>query len=348
MPEQVDILVVGAGPAGSLAAKAAADAGASVLIIDKKRRIGAMPHCAEFVPRLLAAEVDISDRAKVQSVQGMETRLTGEQAGFMNGPGWILDRQVFDHDLARQAAQAGARIWAGSSLIQRASDLWVVKRSGRRMEIRAGCVVAADGASSITARILGLGKPDLLVGRQVEVILKQPLERTLVWLEQRFTGGYAWLFPKHATANLGLGVRPSAKAKALLEDLRAELIQAGLIAPGVLAITGGAIAISGPMRPPYSSEVLFCGDAAGLTHPITGAGIPQAVFSGHDAGKAAAALASGQAEAGDQYAHELNLRYGRYLQRGLEARSQWDTRWQEPDFTGLMHDTWPAWTNHAR
>ena len=347
MVETVDVLVVGGGPAGALAAQAAAEAGAAVILVDKKRRLGAQPHCAEFVPRLLDTEVSIPPRAKVQPVIGMETRLSGGVGGFMDGPGWILDRQVFDHDLARRAAQAGARVWAGAGLRGRQGDDWLVRRAGRERRVRAGCLVAADGAGSFLARLLEMARPDLLVGRQVEVVLRQPLDHTVVWLEQRFTGGYAWLFPKGPVANLGLGVRAAAGPARLLEDLRGHLIDRGIIKPGVLAVTGGAIAVSGPRPELHQGRVLFCGDAAGLTHPVTGAGIPQAVFSGQEAGRAAAALAGGDFGAADQYAHQVTVRYGRYLQRGLEARRRWDQQWGQDDFSRLMRQTWPAWAGRA-
>jgi flavin-dependent dehydrogenase len=143
-------------------------------------------------------------------------------------------------------------------------------------------------------------------------------------------------------ANLGLGCLPSARPLARLEELRQELLAQGVIGPGCLARSGGAIPVGGPRPQPWEGRVLLAGDAAGLTHPLTGAGIPQAVFSGAQAGQAALALAGGAAEAAQEYAHALSLRYGRYLQRGLAARRQWEEGWQG-DFAGLMARTWPGW-----
>ena len=73
----IDVLVVGGGPAGAMAARAAVKAGARTRLIEAKRRVGSLPHCAEFVPKLLAREVDIPGRAKVQAVKGMDTRVWG-------------------------------------------------------------------------------------------------------------------------------------------------------------------------------------------------------------------------------------------------------------------------------
>ena len=342
MPERVDVLVVGGGPAGALAAQEAAKAGAQVLLIDKKRRFGALPHCAEFVPRLLAREVDFPERSQVQPVEGMNTILLGEQH-YTPGPGWILDRQVFDHGLVLAAAQAGARVWAGAKLMGRRGDAWEIQRGARKISLTPGAVVAADGAASLTARLTGWPSQTLMAGVQMQVPLAQPLKRTQVYLEQAVRHGYAWLFPRGRAANLGLGCRVEAKPQKRLDERRARLIELGLILPGVLALAGGAIPVGGPRDEMARGRVLLAGDAAGLTHAVTGAGIPQAVFSGAEAGKAAARLAGGQNEAGEEYQNEVLARYGKHLARGLAARQEMERGWDADDFAGLMARTWPAW-----
>ena len=342
MPERADVLIIGGGPAGALAAIQAAQAGAKVLLIDKKRRFGALPHCAEFVPRLLAREVAFPARSQVQAVEGMLTVLEGQER-FTPGPGWILDRQVFDHGLVLAAAQAGARVWAGAKLMGRSGETWEIQRGGRRFNITPGAVVAADGAASLTARLAGWPSQALMAGVQMQVPLARPLEHTLVYLEPAIRHGYAWLFPRGDAANLGLGCRVQAKPQQRLDELRARLIEQGLVLPGVLSLAGGAIPVGGPRGEMFKDRVLLAGDAAGLTHPVTGAGIPQAVFSGGEAGKAAARLAGGRGEAGDEYQQEVATRYGGHLARGLAARLEMEQGWDGGDFAGLMARTWPAW-----
>lgn len=342
MPETWDVVVIGAGPAGSRAARAAASGGASVLLVERKRRAGALPHCAEFVPRALDLEMDLPARSKVQPVEGMES-LLGRESQYTPSPGWILDRQVFDHGLALEAAQAGAVLEAATSFLGHENDLLIIQRGKQRREIQAGCVVAADGAASATARGFGLARQDLLAGVQVEVPLAAKLERTLIYLDPAYEGGYAWLFPKGAAANLGVGCLGSATPRRLLEALRLRLVAEGIIKPGVLALGGGAIPVGGPREEAVVGNLILTGDAAGLTHPITGAGIPQAITSGWLAGEAALALAGGKSEAGQEYAHELAIAFKGYLGRGLAARKRMLAGWGSYDFSTLMADAWPGW-----
>lgn len=343
----VDVLVAGGGPAGARAGWAAARAGARVLVVERKRRGGALPHCAEFAPRLMALETPVPARARVQAVEGMLTGLAGADR-YSPGPGWVLDRQVFDYLLLEQAARAGAEVWVASRLKGRADSRWLVERAGQTVAVTAGAVVAADGAASAVAGLMGWPRQALLAGVQYTVPLPKPMQRTQVWLDPAYRHGYAWLFPRGASANLGLGCRVQARPRRLLDDLRQKLVADGVIGPGVLALGGGAIPVGGLRAELVRDNVLLAGDAAGLTHPISGAGIPQAVFSGAEAGRAAAALAGGDRAAGDAYAQALTLRYGRSLAAGLAARQRQEAEWDGGDFAGLMAATWPAWIGGGR
>ena len=337
----LDVLVVGGGPAGAMAAREAAKAGAKARLIEAKRRVGSLPHCAEFVPKLLSREVDIPDRAKVQPVVGMDTRVW-HQGHESAGPGWILDRRLFDAHLAERAAVEGAAVLAGARFMGFDGQKAVVKVGRQTLEFTAGAVVAADGAASPVAKALELPAVNLLVGLQYQVPLTRPLERTLVFLDPMFRGGYGWLFPKGDMANLGVGCLKEANPRGRLNELRLVLLSEEVIRPSILGSTGGVIPVSGPREQLYKGNVLFCGDAAGLTHPITGAGIPQAVVSGSLAGKAAVALAGGGESAAEDYAGEIGMYYGRYLERGGKARKRWDEDWDRGEFADLMHSTWPA------
>ena len=112
-----DVLIVGAGPAGSCAARAAAEAGARVLMIEKRMKIGEPVQCAEFVPRLLAREVNIPSETIAQEIQGMTTFMPNGEILRKRTPGFIIDRAGFDKALAMDASKAGAKILTGTRAV---------------------------------------------------------------------------------------------------------------------------------------------------------------------------------------------------------------------------------------
>lgn len=359
-----DILVVGAGPAGSCAAAAAAKEGARVVLVDAKTRIGEQPHCGEFVPARLFTEFSLDDTSVIQRVDSMETRvLSGPKddgavsfgASLLRretvSPGFMIDRPRFDRDLARQAAALGATVLCSTRLIHREGASWIAISGRDKMSFRPRVVIAADGALSRVAKCVGLGAPEVLTGAQCEVPLANPLGRTLVFLHPSFVGGYAWLFPKRMSANVGLGIVPGAGVSpaSILEAFLAFLRSEELIRPGILARTGGVIPVSGPRETLVRDNVVFCGDAAGLTHPITGAGIPQAVFSGKAAGLAAARMS----ESGDlgypaDYEAEIAGMYQGVLKHARSKRIHMQERWNIVDFPTLCEETWIGFRGYVK
>ena len=104
-----DVVVVGLGPAGARAAAAAAAAGLDVLAIDRRRRPGVPVQCAEFVPMMIAREVEGVGAATTQLIRRMLTVVDhGKPEETPNCPGRIIDRARFDGMLAQEAARAGA------------------------------------------------------------------------------------------------------------------------------------------------------------------------------------------------------------------------------------------------
>ena len=339
---QVDVLVAGGGPAGSSAAKAAALAGASVLLVERQTRVGADPRCAEWIPAALNLEHDIPARAQAQPVSGMRVILPGFE-GRVAAPGFMLERRVFDYHLAVRAGLAGAEVWANSRLMGLEQGEARIMRGGRAHTVGFRALVGADGASSGVAEAMGLTRQPLMAALQYSVPLRKPLDETLVFLRPDYRLGYAWLFPKRDEANLGLGCAAPSGLPRLLSGLHEELRSQGLTAKGVLGISAGALPVGGP-RPVMAREGFFlCGDAAGLTNPITGAGIPQALDSGALAGAAAAAYAQGNPDAAEAYAKKVLARWGGHLGRSLQARAKQEAQWDQPDFQTLMAATWPAW-----
>jgi flavin-dependent dehydrogenase len=130
---------------------------------------------------------------------------------------------------------------------------------------------------------------------------------------------------------VGAGVDPPHKAwlKNIVARLHAALIASGRVGAEILGLTGGAIPVGGMLTPCGllgETLALLAGDAAGLTNPVTGAGIAAAVDSGRLAGEAAAAWVGGDRTAGAKYEDELRELFQPALSRAVERRRELATR----------------------
>ncbi|MEN6395266.1 MAG: FAD-dependent oxidoreductase, partial [Methanoregula sp.] len=115
MKNNYDVLIIGGGPAGALAARTAAEKGLSTCLVEKRPAIGAPVRCAEGIgkeglsefvepdPRWISADMS---GAVIVAPDGFEMSLASSMAG--SKVGYILDRKVFDRALVWQAAEAGA------------------------------------------------------------------------------------------------------------------------------------------------------------------------------------------------------------------------------------------------
>ncbi len=324
--EKVDVLCVGLGPAGARAASMAARLGWRVLAVDRKREAGLPVQCAELVPAMLGTEIEAMSGCVRQHITSMETFVESEPADHTaHFPGHMLDRAAFDAQLAADAARAGAECLFGTSVRDIAPDGLALLSNGRRIAPRV--IVGADGPRSIVGRAIGQVNTALVETRQVTVRLLQAHDATDIFLSASIPGGYGWLFPKGDVANLGAGVDPAHRQdlKAIVATLLARLADEGRVRREVLAVTGGAIPVGGPLVPRawlHPTAVLLAGDAAGLANPVTGAGIAAAVHSGTLAGEAAAFLLDGHAGALEDYHGELDALFGLSLLRAVQRREE--------------------------
>ena len=378
---QWDLLVVGAGPAGSRAAATAAAEGISTVLIDAKRRIGEQPHCGEYVPARLFSECGLDKASVIQSVSLMETRILGSQSPMQssagpgergnesgassfgqihgdpvkkiitNSSGYLIDRVRFDRDLAGEAAAAGVTVLCCCRFVGFENDCCVIRCGSEKSVLNAKFIVAADGAISTVAHALGFRSPEVLKGVQVEVPLENRVDRTFVFLHPKFFGGYGWLFPKGKVANVGVGVasKSGIDSRSVLGDLLEALSKQRMIRPGRLAVSSGLIPVSGPRTTLVNGNVIFAGDAAGLTHPITGAGIPQAVVSGELAGRVvSASLKTGDRRHLADYEAEIMGRYGGVIRHALSKRTLMIQNWNHQDFESICMNTWIAFDGYKK
>jgi geranylgeranyl reductase family protein len=322
----VDVLVVGLGPAGSRAAAEAALGGCSVIAVDRRRAAGHPVQCAEFVPAMIGQELDGLDAVIRQRIRSMITFVEDQAPDVRDDfPGHMIDRAAFDGALAAAAGEAGADCRFATQVEALGRDGTARLTDGS--ELRPRVIVGADGPRSTVGRAIGQVNAELVETRQITVALKAPHQATDIFLSAEIPGGYGWLFPKGEVANLGVGVVPEAKdrLKALLEGLHRRLAEEGRLGETVIGFTGGSIPVGGLLDPQGrlgETAVLLAGDAAGLTNPVTGAGINAAVVSGGLAGQAAARWLGGATDALDDYAEEIAELFQGALDRAVRHRRE--------------------------
>ncbi|MBR4225716.1 MAG: NAD(P)/FAD-dependent oxidoreductase [Candidatus Methanomethylophilaceae archaeon] len=304
---QCDIVVVGAGPGGSMAAKFCAAGGLDTILIEKKAEIGAPLRCAEGVSKKWLEEVGIEPDptwirgdmkgAIIKSTQGTAFQLDESKAG--TEVGYVLERHLFDKALARDAAEAGARIMLRTSatgVIREGGKIVGIKAKsmGEEIEIRAKAIVAADGYESQVGRWAGidttlkLSDIDSCIQYRMCNLDVAPDFCEFV-IGSAAPGGYVWIFPKgNGIANVGIGVMGSlckkgADAKYYLDKFIAE--DPRFAKAQCLEIMGGFVSTCPGLDCAVDDNIVLVGDAARIIDPITGGGICHACRTGMYAGK---------------------------------------------------------------
>jgi len=333
--ETPDALVIGLGPAGSRAADAAAKAGLHVVALEKRATAGTPVQCAEFVPSMIERDVPEVGDVTEQMIARMLTFIEdGEHPSETpEFRGRMIDRAKFDRMLADNAANAGADCRYSVKVLMIDPDGTV--RCNKGDSFKPKVLIGADGPRSRVGAAIGSVNRDLVETRQVTVPLVLPHDATDIFLNADYRGGYGWLFPKGAVANVGLGISvdgalPDYKStrrglKHMLMALLTHLATERRIGTSGWSLTGGAIPVGGRLRSIGmlgDTVVLLAGDAAGLTNPVTGAGIASAVQSGSMAGRAAAEFVRGHAAALDDYEEELGDIFDAALGRALRRRCE--------------------------
>jgi geranylgeranyl reductase family protein len=342
MGRLVDVLVVGAGPAGCSAARAAAEEGANVLMIEKRGKVGEPVQCAEYVPRLLTQHVKIPSEAIAQEIKGMITFMPDGKELRKHAPGFILNRAKFDQALAMEASRSGAKILTRTTAISRKGDRVLILGPSGEDEVQASVVIGADGPDSLVGSWIGQKNKRVIWAMQHTVVLKQPSHDTEVYFSKEYPGGYAWLFPKGEAANIGVGIQGELgkTAKQVLNAFREKI--KGRIGK-VLDTTAGRIPVGGSLRSTdKKARIILVGDAAGHTHPITGGGIPQAVICGAMAGRAAAAWVRGNQQAFEDYDREWKSAFGPMMDKAVKRRKELETGWNRENFAKLVRRCWVA------
>ena len=278
-----DVVVVGAGPGGSAAARSCAEAGLRTLCIEEHGTIGYPVQCAGLLSIAAFSECRVSSRSILNTVSGARfIPSEGEPLVIDAGEpkAHVVDRGALDLEMAEAAAGAGAEFRLRTSVASLKGSRAITKGPRGREEIGFSILIAADGVRSSIARMLGLGRAEFFLGGlQAEV--RCPADQRFVEIHP------------HASPEFFGWVIPSGKGRARVGlcgegDLRIRL--AHLLGPfggSVLHLVSGAIPL-GVINRTYGSRSLIVGDAAGMVKPTSGGG----VYTGVRAARHAAAVAA--------------------------------------------------------
>ncbi len=288
-----DIIVIGAGPAGSAAATWAARQGRQVALVDKaafprNKLCGGLftERSRSYYTEIFGQDFDLS---KVVTRSDIAFWYQSNELAVLHNipPLHLTMRLPLDYAMFQHAITAGAADYTDCPIAE-ITDKTVTFRDGRT--ISGAVLIGTDGVNSVVARYLfgaPFNKRTIGFGLEIEVpeTIQKPEVQPLRIDFAAATWGYGWSFPKHASTTVGVGGlhQPNPHMK---EHMTAYLESLGLD-PTVARFKGHYLPFGDYRKVPGKANVLLAGDAAGMVDPITGEGIAYAMKSGQIAAQAA-------------------------------------------------------------
>lgn len=296
-----DIVIAGAGPAGSTTARYILhdNNNLRVLILDRRKKVGVPLQCGEALSKIsewkkiMPAEYPLEELFKIPNkvianeLKHLDlfspklTKYTIDIEGIM------LYRDRFDQHLADLATRNGAELQLDTTVRGLKDPHTLLTSKGI---ITGDIIVGADGPHSLIAKSVGLKTPNDIfrLCPSIMCIVKGDFhsDTSRMYYGRRFGEGFAWLFPKGDTANIGLGSEWKKYGKSLNRILDNFLTDLGISKKNILYHSGGPIPMGGIIPQTVKDNVLIVGDAAGMVFSSTGSGIGPAMIAGRECGLA--------------------------------------------------------------
>jgi len=307
MKNKYDVLVIGGGPAGALAAKTAVEKGLSACIVEKRPAIGSPVRCAEglgkealceFIepnPCWISAEMT---GAAIIAPDGFTMKLESELAG--SKVGYILDRKFFDRELVWRAAEAGADVAVKSRASAPIMENGFVQGAkieccGQIKKVTAAVVIAADGVESKFSRWCGIDTtvPVREIMSSVQYLMADidiDAHTTVFYLGNEIAPeGYLWVFPKgERIANVGIGISGKKSGEGhRAKDYLDRFIRKTFPRGKPIEYIAGGVSVCRPLDCTVSDGLIIAGDAARVVDPLTGGGIYNGMYTGRLAAEVA-------------------------------------------------------------
>jgi len=294
--KEFDIIVVGAGPGGSVAAKEAADKGYKTCLLEKENITanGRYKACGGAIAWELVEEIDYPEEKISRIIESLELHHTDGEIFSKKGKGAVIWRSVFDKFLTDMAVESGALLKEQEPLISLEKLDNHYKVTTIHDSYLTKYVIAAD---SVTSHVLKTLKWPYFSNKNLILTITQEMKSTREQIKQvlgddtvhLFFGikdliaiGYAWLFPKAETITVGWGNQIN-----LIKNSREEFkkftslpfVKNSLLHSEMTIFQPHLIPVG--LRPQlYNDNVFAVGDAGGIVDPISGKGIPYAMMSG--------------------------------------------------------------------
>ncbi len=298
-----DVIVVGGGPAGSMAAIEISKSGYSVCILEKDRDIGMPVRCGEAIgytglnqfykPKKswIAAELNGVD---LISPNGIDVKIN-----FKSETGYILNRRVFDYDLSNIAVQNGSEVYTKSYV----EDLIIengyvsgviVNNLNKKIKVKSNIVIGADGIGSRIGRLAGIKTKVRM--KDMESCIQYSVsnininqQKMRMYVGSKYApGGYLWIFPKgDGKANIGLGISGKYSKSKSAQKYLDEFMMDNFPEVSILTTVCGGVPCPKPMINPINDGIMLVGDAAHQINPMTGGGIASGMSGGKIGGEIA-------------------------------------------------------------
>ncbi len=289
-----EVLVVGGGPIGTVAARCAAEAGASVLLVDRRDSIDRVSCCTGLVSHRTLVMLGVSKdsvlheirRITVHAPDGKRLDLAADHSKAV-----VIDRIRLERELHDLARAAGVEVRLGTEAVAASDDSIVLDGADGQQDVTASAIIGADGPSSRVAEWFGLPHPENIIRAAqavIETAQSVPTDRVEIFLGDRFAPGFfAWAVPEASDRlRVGLGATPPLEPTEYLD----RLLETEFGSCRVLARSGGVVPVSPTTRSAVGSTFLV-GDAAGQVKPLSGGGLYPGSLCARIAGRIAAEVA---------------------------------------------------------
>jgi len=291
-----DIIIIGAGPGGSFAAKTAAENGYSSCILEKEALSdnGRYKACGGAIAWELVEEIDYPEDKIGRVIESLELHHVDGETYSKKGKGGVVWRSTFDKFLTDMAVDSGAVLKEKEPMINVEKKNGSFEVTSDKDKYTAKYVIAADGVNSPTLKLLNwpfFASEDIILTiteerktsiSSIDKHLGSDSVHLFFGIKNLITVGYAWLFPKEDKIQVGWGNQIN-----LVKNSREEFKKFTALPFVKQALNNSTLDIRKPhlipvgVRPKlYEDNVFAVGDAGGIVDPISGKGIPYAMMSG--------------------------------------------------------------------